>query len=123
MPKKMKRSSVPLEHVMASLSIMAWQLLELIGPSLPLRPNFYGMLFYSRPASSAPPPSPRITVTSHLLDDISLDWDGMRGRRKFECREESWLTLRTAPPACLGPPDRWRLSLNKCLVQTEMRTR
>ena len=55
----------------------------LIGPSLPLRPNFSGMLFHSRPASSAPPPSPRITVTSHLLDGIFFDWDGMRVRMNF----------------------------------------
>jgi hypothetical protein len=38
MPEK-DETTVPLEHAMASLPIIAWQPHALIGPSLRLRPN------------------------------------------------------------------------------------
>jgi hypothetical protein len=69
------RHGIVVHHGLAALWI-DWTL-------APAPTQFSGMLFHSRPDSSAPPPSPRITVTSHLLDGISLDWDGMRVRMNF----------------------------------------
>jgi hypothetical protein len=78
-------SSVPLEHVMASLPIIAWQHVArdwILAPT-PTKLEYGGGCSVVVSVGSAPCPHPKLTGRSLGFDAVSFDWGGKRERMSF----------------------------------------